>query len=264
MFGKGKAAEAEYAGRKTMVDFEHLQELVAQFQSFYQQAEPFPHILLENIVEHKALELIVNAFPSPEEQMSWRQVSATLEGEKMQFNKLGCSQEAKLPICIRQLLWELNSGMFIGFLEQLTGIQGLLPDPSLQGAGLHQMLPGGVLGIHADFTNHRVYQLSRRINVLLYLNEDWQDGYEGHLELWSRDMARCERRIRPLLGRMVIFNTDADSFHGSPTPIACPAGITRKSIALYYYTNGRDDKDVIPTQATDWRKADRQNLPQLE
>lgn len=263
MFGRG-GVESEYAGRKTMVGFERLRDTVIQHQNLYQQAEPFPHILLENMVEPKALKLIVDAFPSPQEQMSWRQVSATLEGEKMQFNKLGCSQEANLPICIRQLLWELNSGMFISLLEQLTGIRGLLPDPSLQGAGLHQMLPGGVLGIHADFTNHRVYQLCRRINVLLYLNERWQDEYEGHLELWTRDMSRCARRIRPLLGRMVIFNTDADSFHGSPAPIVCPDGCTRKSIALYYYTNGRDDKEVISTQATDWRQTDRSNLPKLE
>lgn len=264
ILGWGKSAISDFVGDRTLVDFDRLEGVAHQQAPVYQQAQPFPHVMLESVVRKDALRLISHSFPSPEEQMRWRQVSASLGGEKMQHNKLGCSHESLLPMPVRQLIWEFNSGMFIGFLEQLTGIEGLLPDPSLQGAGLHQMLTGGVLGIHADFTNHRTYKLSRRVNVLLYLNEGWHDEYEGHLELWSRDMSRCCRRIRPLIGRMVIFNTDADSFHGSPTPIACPNGRARRSLALYYYTNGREDKEVAPTLATDWRKADRNNLPDLE
>jgi hypothetical protein len=68
----------------------------------------------------------------------------------------------------------------------------------------------------------------------------------------------------PSIGRCVIFKTDADSFHGSPAPLACPEGVTRKSIALYYYTNGRDDHSVVPTKATGWRSSSRDDLPPIE
>ncbi|MFT5484605.1 MAG: Rps23 Pro-64 3,4-dihydroxylase Tpa1-like proline 4-hydroxylase, partial [Halieaceae bacterium] len=137
-------------------------------------------------------------------------------------------------------------------------------DPKLQGGGIHQVLPGGVLAVHADFTRHRLLNLDRRLNVLVYLNQHWEDDWGGHLELWSTDMARCERRIRPLAGRCVIFNTSDKSFHGHPTVLACPKGVTRKSIALYYYTHGRDDAQVEPTRATDWQSLPDVVRPPLE
>ncbi len=100
--------------------------------------------------------------------------------------------------------------------------------------------------------------------MLVYLNEDWPEEYGGELELWSRDMQSCERRIRPLAGRCVIFNTTADSFHGHPRPLSCPDGKTRKSIALYYYTQGRDDEMVDPTELTSWRTVPDIALPEAE
>ncbi|MFB3077112.1 MAG: hypothetical protein ACE1Y4_03815, partial [Lysobacterales bacterium] len=84
------------------------------------------------------------------------------------------------------------------------------------------------------------------------------------LELWSTDMSRCVRKIRPLAGRCVIFNTSADSFHGHPRPLACPSGVTRKSIALYYYSKGRHDREVEPTSITDWQELPEVPLPAAE
>jgi Rps23 Pro-64 3,4-dihydroxylase Tpa1-like proline 4-hydroxylase len=99
---------------------------------------------------------------------------------------------------------------------------------------------------------------------LLYLNRDWKDEYGGELELWSRDMSRCERRIRPLAGRCVIFSTTETSFHGHPRPLTCPAGESRKSVATYYYTLGRTDREVEATQRTDWQTLPDAELPELE
>ena len=172
-------------------------------------------------------------------------------------------QLLQLSPFIRQLIWELNSSTFIRTLEGLTGIENLIPDPSLRGGGLHQILPGGLLGIHADFTHHVKYDLERRVNLLLYLNKDWEDEYGGHLELWNRDASHCVKRIRPTAGRCIIFNTDADSYHGHPRPLTCPEGITRKSIAIYYYTHGRGDQNVEPTQRTDWQILPEVDLPPL-
>jgi hypothetical protein len=264
MFGKKTNASKLFVGEQTLIDFNILEALAGHHKDGFESAEPFPHMLFEDFINPQGLTSLLDAFPPPDSDIAWRRADAVLGDAPMQHKKLGMPNEIQMPSILRQLIWELNSGIFIKFLEQLTGIQNLLPDPSLQGAGLHQSLPGAVLGIHADFTHHKKYNLNRRLNILIYLNENWREEYEGHLELWSKDMAGCVKRIMPIGGRCVIFKTDSNSYHGSPTPLNCPAGTTRKSIALYYYTNGRGDTEVEPTKATGWRNASRENLPAVE
>jgi hypothetical protein len=248
-----------------LLDYPQIRENFVAMSSDYTSAEPFPHVLLDNFIPEQTVDLILEGFPQASADIQWRQLLATGEdGKKVQFNKQGMPHLFKISAAARQLIWELNSSTFIRSLEKLTGIEQLIPDPSLRGGGLHQILPEGVLGVHADFTHHVDYDLERRINLLLYLNKDWEDEYEGHLELWNNDVSRCIKRIRPTAGRCVIFNTDANSFHGHPRPLDCPAGMTRKSIAIYYYTLGREDKNVEPTPRTDWRVAPDVELPPLQ
>jgi hypothetical protein len=246
-------------------DFQSLQETARANAAAYRAAEPFPHIVLDNLLDPEVLDAVCAEVPPPDAAMPWRRVEARFaDGEAAQLNKLGLAREQEVAPLVRRLFWELNSGCFMRFLGNLTGIAGLVPDPSLQGSGIHQILPGGVLAVHADFTWHKIYALARRINVLFYLNRDWREEWGGHLQLWSPDMQRCVRRIMPVFGRCVIFNTSARSFHGHPEPLACPPGVTRRSIAMYYYTAGREDEAVEDTVATDWRKAAQDALPAIE
>ncbi|MCB9285156.1 MAG: 2OG-Fe(II) oxygenase [Lewinellaceae bacterium] len=139
----------------------------------------------------------------------------------------------------------LNSQPFLEFLQNLTGIkETLIPDPYFEGGGYHQIKPGGFLKVHVDFHKHKMMDLDRRVNVLVYLNEDWKEEYGGHFELWERDMSQCVTRIAPLFNRMAIFSTTDYSWHGHPDPLACPPDRSRRSLALYYYTNGRPASDV--------------------
>ncbi len=107
-------------------------------------------------------------------------------------------------------------------------------------------MPGGLLKIHADFNKHPVTQLDRRLNVLVYLNKDWEEAYGGHFELWDKNMEKAEVRILPIFNRMAVFSTTSYSYHGHPDPLTCPADRSRKSIALYYYTNGRPAEEIDP------------------
>ena len=104
------------------------------------------------------------------------------------------------------LAW-LNSATFLDFLEDLTGIQGLIADTRLLGGGLHQIGRGGKLDVHADFNYFEATRLHRRLNVLLYSNDGWNAEWGGQLELWTRDMSYCQRSIDPIYNRMVIFAT---------------------------------------------------------
>ena len=153
----------------------------------------------------------------------------------------------------RELFHFFNSRPFVEFLEGLTAISGLIPDPWFVGGGFHETRRGGKLGIHADFRINEKLAVHRRINVIIYLNETWDEAWGGHLELWSRDMAVKEKSVAPLLNRAVVFNTDATSYHGHPDPLASPEGIARRSIALYYYTASRAIYDEVPANSTIYR-----------
>jgi Rps23 Pro-64 3,4-dihydroxylase Tpa1-like proline 4-hydroxylase len=212
------------------IDLDYWKAQLPQLQQEYAHNHPYPHIVMDNFVRPEELEKVEQAFPAIHDE-GWIHY--------LHFNekKHGLNKLDMIPLEPRELIQELNAPEFLAFLCELTGIKHLLPDESLEGGGLHQSKRGGFLNIHADFTVHpHKRNWRRRVNVLVYLNKDWQEDYKGHLELWTRDMKRCEKRVLPVFNRCVVFNTDYDSFHGLPEPIACPENMTRKSVALYYFT----------------------------
>jgi hypothetical protein len=202
----------------------------------YRNNDPFPHIAIDG---HFHLARIRQAAREVTD------TATTLSPEcYAQQGKRGQTDRNAMGPVTRGLFDELNSPAFLRWLESLTGIDNLIADPALYGGGIHRTGRGGFLKIHADFSWYERLKLYRRINVLLYLNEGWRDEWGGHLELWDCDMKGPVGRVAPVLGRMVVFNTDADSFHGHPEPLACPEDVSRNSLALYYYTaeptqNGR-------------------------
>jgi Rps23 Pro-64 3,4-dihydroxylase Tpa1-like proline 4-hydroxylase len=199
----------------------------------YLSADPFPHIVLDGLFDDAALDAVLADFPKPEETRWLRFDSAT---EK----KLGYYHEqSTITDRVRAFLDALNGFEMLLFLEALTGIEGLIPDPYFGGGGLHQIEPGGFLKIHTDFNVHPKLKVDRRLNMLVYMNRDWRDEWGGHLELWTPSMSECRQRIAPLFNRTVIFSTTDTSFHGHPHPLLSPPGVTRKSVSLYYYTAGR-------------------------
>jgi hypothetical protein len=235
------------------LDYEKLDELATAQAPVYRDNKPFPHVALDDFISDELLEILLKGFPPPDPELQTRDNTAYANEKPVQKNKIGIRTDLLLDSQVRLFLWELQSQSFIRFLEKLTGIRHLLPDPSMRGGGTHQTLPGGMLQLHADFNIHPDYQLDRRINLLLYLNKDWKEEYGGVLELWDKDLTCCEKTIVPVAKRCVIFNTDSTSWHGHPVPVNTPDGSSRKSIALYYYTNGRPTP-AIPHQ-TLWREA---------
>lgn len=225
------------------LDPDYLQKLAIDYRGEYSQANPFSHIVIDNFLPEFVLDNVLNEFPKVD-AINWQKFDASTE------KKLATKHERQIEDNTRLLLYRLNSSTFIDFLETLTGIDGIIPDPHFEGGGLHQIERGGFLKMHADFNRHRKLRLDRRLNLLLYLNKNWQEAYGGHLELWDRNMTQCQKKILPIFNRCVIFNTTDFSYHGHPEPLTCPKGQTRKSLALYYYSNGRPDEEVLESHST--------------
>jgi Rps23 Pro-64 3,4-dihydroxylase Tpa1-like proline 4-hydroxylase len=160
------------------------------------------------------------------------------------YRKHRLSALDEMPEHARDFISALNAPPFLRVLSEITGIEDLQPDPELRGGGIHAIGRGGYLKLHTDFNWHRGLSMYRRLNLLVYLNEDWQDGWNGDIELWSADAHERIFSLSPRLGHALLFETNDISYHGHPDPLACPEGVFRKSIALYYYTPTRPAADL--------------------
>ena len=243
---------AEGAGREPFFfEYGEMVALGERLHERYVSADPYPHIVVDDFLPGSVATEILTRFPGPEAPC-WQSDAAG-----HQAGKLGTRHASRLDSIPGSLYYHLllfNSSPFVAFLEKLTGISGLIPDPHLKGGGLHQIPRGARLDVHADFNRYHELKLDRRINALFYLNPDWDPAWGGQLELWSRDMSECRQRIDPIFNRLAVFSTTSTSYHGHPEPLDCPEGVTRKSIAFYYYTNGRPASERRLSHSTLWQR----------
>ena len=215
-----------------------LQTIARRYKLMYENNEPYPNIHFEDFFNPEMLDEVLAEFDDLD------------KGDTLKFNtpnevKLASKGESRFGDKTKAFIHYLNSEPFLQFLQELTGIEEvLMPDPYLEGAGCHQTKAGGFLKIHADFNKHSLTKLDRRLNVLVYLNKDWKDEYGGHFELWDKEMTHCVKKVKPDFCTMAIFSTTDFSYHGLPNPLTCPPDRSRKSIALYYYTNGRPSSEL--------------------
>ena len=220
------------------ISHEALLQLGKEKNKEYVSNAPFPNIYFDDFFNADELKKVLSEFPDLGDKQD-------IKFENPNEVKLASRGEYRFGPNATELAHFLNSQPFLEFLSNLTGIPNLLPDPYFEGGGFHQIKPGGYLKIHADFNKHRLTGLDRRLNVLIYLNEDWEESYGGHFELWDTEMKGCVKKILPLFNRMAMFSTTDFSYHGHPDPLTCPPDRSRKSMALYYYTNGRPAEEVV-------------------
>lgn len=219
-------SEMDEAG---LLDAKRVREKGRDLAEAYNSAAPFPYIMIDDFLPKAVVDMCLAEFV-PEGQDDHITYNRSQERLKREY------KPDLMSAGPRNLFYAFNSRAFISVIENITGIKGLIPDPYYFGAGFHEIQNGGHLSVHADFNHHIPLNLERRINVLIYLNEDWRDEYGGQLELWDDAMDHCVESIVPVINRCVIFNTTSNSNHGNPHPVNHPDGRTRKSIALYYYT----------------------------
>lgn len=211
----------------------------------YCAASPFPNIVIDDFLAPDLLRTVLADFPASDGKTHFNRSQERL---KYQYPP----NEWQSPLT-HSLFSAFNSNAFVGFLEELTGITGLIVDPSFVGGGLHETKRGRHLGVHADFNQHKRLNVVRQLNLLVYLNDDWDESYGGNLELWDRSMKAREVSVSPVLGRAVIFTTTLDSYHGQPDPVACPPELSRRSMALYYYKAVDGGIASLPNRSTSFQ-----------
>jgi hypothetical protein len=220
----------EVGRRVDLGHFGWLRREVADLRMQYAGAEPFPHVVLDDVLPPAVFSAAAAEFPAADDA-SWTGYLHVNE------TKYANPRPTTWGPTLRQIAESLCTDEFVDLLGELTGFDRLIADPTMDGGGLHQTLTGGFLNVHADFTtHHHVRTWRRRVNLLLYLNPTWADTWGGQLELWDRNVSQCVRRIEPIGNRLVIFTTSEESYHGHPDPLRSPADIARRSLALYYFT----------------------------
>lgn len=193
----------------------------------FADAEPFPHMVLDDWIPRDLWRGVYDSLP-PANDPAWVHYRSGSE------SKRACRDIHLMGDPAPRLFWWLQSFEFIRSLEQLTGIEGLLPDPTLHGGGIHCSDRGGRLGIHIDYALHPRLELERKLNLVAFLNPEWNPSWGGELELWNADATECVKRILPQPGRVVIWRPSDTSFHGQPVPVECPGDVTRTTAAVYY------------------------------
>jgi Rps23 Pro-64 3,4-dihydroxylase Tpa1-like proline 4-hydroxylase len=219
----------------------------------YRNANPFPHIVIDGFMDEFDARFCVSEM---KKYQMWGHDGSEYS-KNAQVNKFftpWCDNniediKSQMPMTWKYLQY-YNSPEFIKQLEELTGIKGLLPDNLYEGGGVHRIDSMGKLSIHTDYSKHPRKDEYRRINLLIYLNEGWQDEWGGTLQLWKPDMSEMMVEVQPRMNTAVIFNTTSKSLHGHPHPLNTPLGISRYSIALYYFT--KESFETEETVAATW------------
>lgn len=197
----------------------------------FESTRPYPHFVIENFLEPEAVQEVAAAYPDFKAATAMGlEFKAVNEQKKVQV----CDQ-AKFPAPVFRLSEAISSKPFLQDLEYITGIPNLLADAQFSGGGMHITGPGGRLDVHVDFNYQEEQKLHRRLNILLYLNPNWQSEWGGEIEIWDKDVKNRLRSMSPLINRCLVFQTTDISYHGV-RPVTAPGDTCRKSFAAYYYT----------------------------
>jgi len=233
------------------------EEVLPAQREAYRTARPFRHAVFDDLFDPELLDRIVRE--ANEFQSRW------VQRDQKSYRKQIAENWTRQGPYTNYLINLVGSPRFLSCVERLTGVTGLIFDPHLKAGGLHETRRGGYLELHTDFNFNGRLGVFRRLNFLLYLNRDWKEEYHGHLELWDRDLTESAR-VLPTFNRLVICEVVSDSLHGFPTPLACPEPMSRKSLALWYYTvdqppNVQAGWDVCPPNFIDRSSGRPRPLP---
>lgn len=223
---------------------EQLHELATRFSA----GAPVKNVVIENFLRPDRAEALLRDFPSFDPSKAINEFGEV-------GNKAVQERISTISKTYAGLYGYLGSTEFLDIMGRLTGIDGLRHDPNLYGGGTHENRHGQELDPHIDFNYDPPTKLHRRLNLLIYLNKDWQPEWGGQIELHSNPRKPKENKIEswdPLFNRALIFETNEISWHGFPR-IQLPENkrhLSRKSLSIYLYTESRPAEEIVPEHGT--------------
>jgi len=224
-----------------MLRWDYLNEILAEKRESWAKSGPTRYVIIDNFLNPEDCSALNNI-----KGIERKLVTPASRTHKHVRGKSGTPNKANMTELQRTFFEEINSDIFVKYIQDLTGITPLYADDELMGGGLHLTRPGGYLNVHTDFNFQPSTQRHRRLNLLLYLNKEWQDAWNGHIELWDVGIERPFLRSAPLFNRVLMFETSENSYHGHPDPLKTPPGVFRVSLAVYYYADWPEGLEQRP------------------
>ena len=217
------------------------------------QAKPFNHVVIDNFFVDSFARTIFNDMPGYEENNDAKYDNPIEKKRTIQ-------NWTKFPKNIYKAATFLVNQEFTGYLRQLTWQNELMADFGLHGGGIHMHQAGDYLNAHLDYDIHPKLDMKRKLNLIVYLNPNWQESWGGNLGLWSHDEETGQAKdliksVPPLFNRAILFDTSQNSWHGVTEGIFAPEGEYRKSLAFYY---------LIPTKDISNRRQKALFVPRTE
>ncbi len=211
-----------------------------QIKQSFARAKPFKHVVIDDFFDADFCQKLLEDFPDFANKDA-------IDENKNVGKKAVVQTVSQIGKPYQKLDQMIQSQFFLDTMGEITGIPELIYDPHYVGGGTHNNLDGQELDPHVDFTHHPITSHHRRLNLIVYLNHQWEPSWGGNIEFHKNPRLSPKDdeiiSIQPLFNRAVIFETHNFSWHGFP-PINLPEdkkGLSRKSFALYFYTNKRDE-----------------------
>jgi Rps23 Pro-64 3,4-dihydroxylase Tpa1-like proline 4-hydroxylase len=215
-------------------------------------AKPFKHIILDNFLPQEISELILSKFPKSDD-VCWERTND--DGIEVK-SRTNWHSEFDIPDGLVDFIRVFNSAPILTAMSEALEIPKLMSDPYYSGGGLNLSEKNGLLDVHVDGNYHDASGMNRRVNLLYYLNPNWQTQWGGEFGLYDHNGQNLVKSVEPIFNRCVIFDTHDRSYHGLPNPINFPQHDPRRSILLYYYTvapRPADQTSVTKPHSALWR-----------
>ncbi len=218
-----------------------------QLRETFAHAKPFRHVVIDDFFQGESAQLLLDNFPAFEDRHALNEFG--LVGGKAVRTDV-----RELGPTYAELDTTIQSQEFLDLIGEISGIPNLKYDPYYIGGGTHENRSGQGLDPHIDFNYHPITKQHRRLNLIVYLNPDWQTEWGGSIELHSDPWVPAtnqKKQVLPCMNRAVLFETNEHSWHGFE-PVNHPEGqqLSRKSFAIYLYTDERPAEEIAPDHAT--------------
>jgi hypothetical protein len=232
-------------------DYEKFESKVQEVCDSYNAQTPYPFAYFDGLFDEALLDEINREIDLANFEKDVRSIDGVEVKTRSDFE-----DNESLPPATRRVFELINGGKFLNIVSKLTGIGGLISDPYYDGGGINVIENNGTLAVHVDGTTQHRMQVCRRINAILFLNDDWDPNWNGYHEQWdfvNKELSpfddeqewKCVRKILPKKNRLFFFTTNDHSWHGHAGVLNVPEGVQRRSLIAYYYTSSRPDSDLV-------------------